>query len=46
MLTMKIAPPSPRTPGFHTFQILNSRVKNIKKLVCCSLDCIHRPEPP
>ena len=27
-----------RTQSFHTFQILNSRVKNVKKLVCCSFN--------
>ena len=31
------APPPTRTQSYHTFQIWNWRVKNIKKLVCCFL---------
>ena len=34
--------PPPRTQSFHTFQILNSRVKNIKKLVCCFFSALRR----
>ena len=33
---------APRTQSFHTFKILNSRVKNIKKLVCCSFSALRR----
>ena len=32
----------PKTQGFQNFQILNSRVKNIKKLVCCSYSALRR----
>ena len=32
----------PPEQSFHTFQILNSRVKNMKKLVCCSFSALRR----
>ena len=35
------AEPPPRTQSFHTFHILNSRVKNIK-IFCCSFSALRR----
>ena len=34
--------PPTETQSFHTFQILNSRVKNFKKLVWCSFSALRR----